>query len=254
MASIDDILAASDSDDEFDTAAPHAVGAPGGRRRVQSAEINLESLLEDDDDDDDEEAAKDVKPLHAPTPPSASSTVPLPSRSLLLESLTSPEGMPRLPFSQSRFSSSSTSSSLYSAIPLPTLTLQLTPAQPPDAPNQNPNPNPLRSLQNLTLTLAQPLHPSPLGGAELEFLGSLDAAEQREQRNLTTGREVISALQTKRAQGSSSSGSGSSGSGPSRASGSSSIKYSDMEILSTQLRRNASYKQVCHFMLILACR
>ena len=72
-----------------------------------------------------------------------------------------------------------------------------------------------------------------------KYLGSLEMADRREQRFISAGnKEVVSALEGKRGKRLNSSSSGGIG-----INSSGSIKHTTLEMLSSQLKRNASYKQ-----------
>jgi len=184
MTSIEDILAASDSDDE----------------EVKHS-INLESLLEEDDDDELTPA-----PLSIPTPL-------LSSRSILDDDGTTALSLRNPPLTRLKRPSLGAES----------LDSPITGSE-----------------------AASRLTTSDEGGVT-EFLTSLEMADAREQRNMmhSAGKEVVSALQAKRGKnGSSTTQSNISSSTTTTDDGSTvGIKYLDMDVLSTQLRRNSSYKQ-----------
>lgn len=214
MASIEEILNASDSDDEF--------GEPSKMNDLKM-DINLESLLEDDDDDeadnkqflssksfiaDQSVISNIVEDNAAPLGPSFSATVP---------------------FLRERFSMISESMSTGGP------QVKKFPAI--DCNEDNATGHFTLGDKSSITSNADALATKD---ERLNFLVSLDMADLREQRNIisSTTKDVISALQMKRSK-----------SPPARAYSSdvstsiSVIQYTEMEVLSTQLRRNSSYKQ-----------
>lgn len=192
---IEDILNASDSDDEDLVVKRHSI-----------SNINLEALLEDDDDD--------VVP--------ASRTLALGGAGFLDESrsvLQEKELPSRVPFSfeDRRIRGTATNEQDVDAVH--------------------------RKMGDFAAGETRGKHSiEDLGGksrpeADLGFLASLDMAELREQRNITcsSSKDLIAVLQMKRVKSTSDS--------TLTSDTSSTIKYTEMDVLSTQLRRNASYKQ-----------
>jgi len=217
MATIDDILNASDSDDEE---------INGVKQRVYG--INLESLLEDDDDDDDDDDEEEegevgnagVVLLPAQMSGTGAgagadeSSVPKVSSTEMNDGLESNAEIQRLrsfydaPLDMKAFSGhSSTMESRRTSVD--------------------------KERENDVDGGSIGIHSSQ--SDVVDYLSSLEMAEVREQKNTsgTSSRDLNSALQMKRSNVTSSVAETSS----------SSIKHSELDVLSTQLRRNASYKQ-----------
>jgi len=195
MATIEDILNASDSDDEDLVVKRHSISS-----------INLEALLEDDDDD--------VVPASRTLAPGGVGFMEE-SRSVLQEK----ELPSRVPFSYEQRRIWGT------------------------APNGQDEDVVNRKMGDLAVGETRGMHTlEDLDGksrpeADLVFLASLDMAELREQRNIacSSSKDLIAVLQMKRVKSTSDS--------TLTSDASSTIKYTEMDVLSTQLRRNASYKQ-----------
>jgi len=197
MATIDDILNASDSDDEVEN------------KKLSLSGINLEALLEDEDDDED---------MQQPATSSRSGFDWVMRANAESQSILQDPGISRsMPELENRRMSLRTHK--------------------PDTVKVYPN-NEDASPSTRAYRAEDERGKDVHNMSGMGFLASLDMAESRERRNIasSTGKDVSSVLQMKRGKNmSTSQGAGTSSNR--------SIKYAEMDILSTQLRRNSSYKQ-----------